>query len=507
VTCSSPGQYYDAAANGCVSAGLGFYVARKVTYFYDSSTEPWIDDKWTTGCFGVCGSNGWRFRSDRLESGFLFPGHSDSWANLVAQITSNYASIQFNYQSQTAAPSGLLFLIDGVGVPLNQANIESSITIPLSTGFHNFTWILHQEAGTSLGWATIRNVAIIGSDNGPTFPYPCPRGTYNNQTDSLECNFCAPGQFAPDTHSVRCEPCQTGTYTSKYGSTSCTYCKSGTYTPDKEADHCITDCRYEGLLLGKEVLYDLSRLNQLYGPTPDENRNSYTISPCQLVNCPYNHQTTNVESHVCVDTPVGLRDGGNILSYTSFNDSGFGFMLQYSEGDPNGCGVGVQRSVSIGFQCDLTKGHGNPSFLSYSGNNCTSLFLWASSFACPICGLGDFTTITGPCEKGKRTVVKQRTGICNDQGVGATNYYTENCTALEIPVSLIVGLVSAFFIAILIIAVVALRNRSLTQRYQRLMESDVKATGIEMEEEEHEHDLSPRFSIEGKEEEQEPGNE
>eukprot|EP01113_Clastostelium_recurvatum_P039353 TRINITY_DN599_c0_g1_i2.p1 TRINITY_DN599_c0_g1~~TRINITY_DN599_c0_g1_i2.p1 ORF type:complete len:1691 (+),score=310.04 TRINITY_DN599_c0_g1_i2:2107-7179(+) len=466
------------------------YLYKELAYFTTDGDNHWSAE-WQTGCHGdgCFNSSGWRIRESCIESSDHLDGRVDSWVSLYIQIdASTYtteASVHFLYDVDQTGPqnNGLFFLIDEVPHMLISTT-SGEQTFPLNVGAHSLKWIAHKEAGGgSTVSARVRSIRIRGSVRGPSFASVCPAGTSTAQktsSDVYNCALCPPGTFSAVSGASECTRCPAGTFASSQGSTGCEPCPAGTYTEGEGAAYCITNCSFT--LRGGQVV-DLSRLDSSSsaGSVSDSDHNTYYISPCEMTYCnPTFNPNADKKTHVCINTLGGdVLDGGSLLaSVEQYNntETAFDFLITYSGGDSFGCEEGANgRELQLGFACDENSGRGSPQFLAYSSDTrCTSLFMWRSLYACPLCTANDYVTVYTPCESGVRRVIRERVNPCNDMysKLDNANNVEETCSGFEVSSTIIIVVVLALVVLVIILIFVSVRNRLLTRKYSRLINRD-----------------------------------
>jgi len=438
-------------------------------YFVDDSLH-FFPAEWQTGCSGVECVEGWRIRGDFVDSGYHFQSNVDSWLTLSIQVTSSFSALSFAYVDRTSySQNGLQFFIDGRPVALGGiAEEDQHVEVPLSEGSHALTWNYHQEANTDAGSVMLRNVVITGATTGGNDVIQCPPGTYSSSPGSTECLQCPAGSYSALSGSTSCIECPVNYYNAEVGATSCTMCLSGSYTNGVGAVYCFTDCLFSDVTRsGKLVEYDLSALGgAMTGPIYDQDRTAYYISICNITSksgvCPY-------QTHMCsVGQDGSASDWGSSVGFLPNHSDESSFSIQLEEGDSNGCGTNENRNVEIQFQCDTTAGIGSPSFVSDNNQNCSLTFTWTSILGCAVCQDSDYSTVTGTCSNGKRSVNMVRISDCNGPGVKTAK--SEACASVEFPFFMVFVVLLVFLLLVGLAIGIFVKNRKITAEYVHLKE-------------------------------------
>jgi len=176
---------------------------------------------------------------------------------------------------------------------------------------------------------------------------------------------------------------------------------------------------------------------------------------------------------------------------TASNDSDTTVVLKYhltghSKSDSAIC-KGRDVVTTVVFRCDPSVGVGFPSLLP--GDECTPTLTWTSQYACRVCKDSDYEEVLSKCEKGsqRKELHLLDSVLCN----GPSRVFVEEveCTDITLSLGVILGVIGVIIILAIVIVIVVWRNRTITVKYSKLLQSqegDLEAMADEEAEAERE---------------------
>lgn len=379
------------------------------------------------------------------------------------------------------ALSGLQFGIDEYLTPLPlppTATAPLTVTYPLTTGYHELTWVYHQEGGPGL--ATLKNLIIVGLHNGQgtlSQPYPCPGGTFSTDPKATSCTECPAGSYSTPG-STACTLCPINTYSTNSGSATCTPCGQGSTTANAiGSTYCTTTCVFD--IAGK--LFNLTTLGNfsIYTSATGINRNFFELDVCSTLGNDLSFPRTCVGNHICQVYFDGVKlDVGRSFRVVPNNvSSDTPFSIYFEHGQTSLCSNSSGATTIINFACNPTSGASAPIFVQQSADYCTYQFYWQHYAACPVCTTNDYTTVLGTCSGSRRQVSSTRVNNCN--GAFSLPSPTQSCSSTEFPTGGVVATVVVFAAVVSGAGVVVWRNRVMARRYATLME-DSRSSNVKL---------------------------
>jgi hypothetical protein len=451
-----PGFYRDVTSGVCMAcpsgqAGGGLGVSSCQTCLAGTAASPvlsrtrfnyWLPQE-STGCYGDCGTNGWRLRNNYIDSGEAHGAAVSSYYQLdINSMTPGFLYFQHYFNC-----SGLCMLSffdpysgSATGVTFDDQGVLTDVTIPLTVGPHSlvFTFLKIGATGSPGDMAQIFNITVTNVvGGGAPECATCPAGSISS-LGSPYCTNCSLGYTSDPTGTV-CQACTGNTFTPNEGS-ECLLCGAGNVATYDHSD-CISPCTFAAgdVLTVNNVTYDFTALSPNYwsnlGPYVDSDYNYY-VNLCEKSNlglC-YDAYGNDIDTFVCqydnvVDWSIGL---GSYAGYYALPDrypnTTRGVEVQFT-GGALGCGpfygTAVARTTNVALVCDPYGGSG---FLNgvtdQYGNDltedpkCTYNFEVRSIYACPLCAEGtDYSYYYTACVNGQRSKVYywfQNPPLCHD---------------------------------------------------------------------------------------------
>jgi len=226
------------------------------------------------------------------------------------------------------------------------------------------------------------------------------------------------------------------------------------------------------------------------GPvTSLSNDNQFFLSVCDGVMKPgqCNPEAVNEEQmYVCV--PGQEKERLNFGSELEFVDSASKtsdttVVLKYHVGSGNGdndiC-KGREVMTTVIFRCDPSVGAGFPTLLP--SDECAPTFAWTSQYACRVCTDSDYEEVISKCEHGsqRKELYRKTDAKCN----GDARVFVEEleCTDITVSLGVILGVGAVILVLAGIIVFVVWRNRAITVKYTKLLQSqegDLEAMAAE----------------------------
>jgi hypothetical protein len=421
ISCSA-GYFFDFNGLQCKVAPRGTASVRMLEFFTGNdgtavyhnpvmSKKRTLPDGWDTGCRGVCGTDGWRFLGDFMDSGLHFE-QADSWVSYSTTLVTD-GSISFLVNASSHYDIGpsvaAEFFIDNVPQPLHNLAAHQ-YTFPVSAGQHTFLWLHHQDQETLSGdiRTVVSTLKIQGTEDlGGYVAYDCPPG-YSGAGGTVPCAICSPGTYTINRKSDQCIECPVGTFNSAPGSSVCTPCGAGT-TPnkDKGATECVNTCTFSSGVtdtttnIAGNYTFDLTALKQL-GPivVPSGQSQTFTLRVCDKL-ASTESSCKSSSAFVC-ETNADLHqsfEAGNLLSFypqPAEPDShavASGFTLEYSMGSQVACPK--TRKTFLHFACQMGA---IPYVAKYDSSTraCEHHINISTQYACPLCNSFDLVKVILP---------------------------------------------------------------------------------------------------------------
>jgi len=497
-----PGQYLHFGI--CANVPAGSYSLLNITYFNQENymlpyqpTESGLPPGFRTSCSGRCGTGGWRIANSTVESGFHnTQSEIDSELYLETEFFQE-GSITFDYRLTYVAEadkhitdvadnglSGFQFFIDGkpdeksvLYRPFMDTTLTASIQY-IPAGPHTFHWVFHQPLGSNTrNRAILSNIRVVGSSRGSASHYStCQSGTFAPE-GSVVCDPCKPGSFSSQGMSS-CSVCPNNRFTPKYGSSECEPCGASlNATEDRTA--CDTNgCHFSFPQYG--LAYNLSALNRQVTVLSDDAQHRFSINLC--------HKTTvasqcfdanNVlinDTHICdIDLSNGVGSNSGRILNVLYDDVQNQLKLKYTKGVSCGVLSLTSKYTDIVFVCDPNITHfTKPQLLA--NNPCHLIFEWRHIAACPVCTPNDYVEEYGECVGGFQSKYLVRKSECNGEVMIRGPDSSRPCKPLILMTfSLVITLGSLFLFLIFGLIFVGLRNRKLSDQYEKMLQqSSVK---------------------------------
>jgi hypothetical protein len=449
---------------------------------------------WNTGCRGVCGTDGWRFLGDYMDSGLHYQ-QADSWVSYTTEFLTDgritflvNASSHYDIGPSVAAE----FFIDNVPQPLHDL-IAHTYSFPVSAGSHTFLWLHHQDQQTLSGdiRTVVSKITLLGTSTGGFIAYACPPG-YAGAGGRLPCTICPAGTYTMNPRSTGCLDCPVGTFNSAPGSSDCTPCGAGT-TPNKNrgATECLNTCTFSANVTDTSTnavgnyTFDLTGLNKL-GPIVLSSGQSKTFTMRVCDKLAIADSTCKSSSAFVCEDDANLHESfeaGNLLSFIpalAEPDSrtvAAGFTLQYSMGSTAGCPK--PRKTHLHFHCQMGATPYVAQFVE-STRQCEYNININTEYACPVCNDFDLIKVTGTCETtGERLVKYEPLVPC----VGVPDAMKEKCSDVEVNEWAIVitsGIMVVMTVTLVTLAVYFWRKKSQSEQKYALLVQETTAP-VEMQ--------------------------
>jgi len=405
VPCAT-GTYSAGGGAACQSCGAGNF-APKVFNF--STFDSWPAGV-STFCTGSCGTDGWRLRSDYIDSGSGHGETADSSINI--QLTLEQPGLVTFTFALYCNRFCALFYLDypyDASIQWNKTSVKGNnlvnytTPVALQAGPHNLTWTFELQPydgtpNTYLDSVRIYSIIVSGTDvGGAATCSPCQIGSVAANESSF-CTNCSSG-FSNDPTLSQCVSCAGNTFSPQEGDI-CYEC-GATTTANVNHTDCVDNCTF---VLNGDT-YDLSPLasHVPFGPIYDGLEYYYYINLCgrgNFVAACHDDSDVPLETHVCQVLPFNYSlDVGWSTGYYPIPPSQGekGFVVHYDLGvagcGPKNHGVAYPRSTNLTMICDLTAGLGTiqiPHDSPVEVAPCQYSFIWRSLYACPICATSDY---------------------------------------------------------------------------------------------------------------------
>jgi len=503
VACAA-GTFWDAATKKCASVPAGQYATPtrkytvtqsaliKMSEHNDAFTLP---TEFSTYCSGWCGSYGWRKLNDTFDSGV----HSDSEVDSVLQLNLTLiakGSISFKYALLKDAEvsddflDGLQFFIQDKLQSDGKVNYHPSIgewqsvtyDLDLEKGVptnYLFSWVYHQPQGArGHDRIVLSDIVVVGDQSGVSqATSKCPRGSYSAGGSNV-CTRCPAGTEAPMVGSTECRACRDGYFASSPGTAECEPCGQNTMS---SADHTycdISSCKFS-YVVGADsgnsttTVFDLSSLSNKSVSMKFFNTR-YEFNLCKLLGkgamC-FNSKNQFISTYVCsvdLDTGVGHSVGtvANVYYDLIMGSPHRQLRLVYNKGDM--CDSSQFAETQFQFVCNTSKTNPTEGLTLISESKCATKFEWQTIAACRVCTAADYTAQYGPCLNKKQTVTYVRSEQCN--GAPVREIRTQDCVpAFNVSRPLIITGVMMFILMVVIVVVVGIRNKRLSDKYELLV--------------------------------------
>lgn len=379
----------------------------------------------TTGCDGQCQSSGWRFMSDRMDSG-KGNGVSTSWVETEFEnVPSEEVTISVDYTLSCKNGHGEIeFYINGMLSEVaycrechNATDTETAVfsmdatkessTNKLKIQYRTFTAAGQKECDE----AVVHKIALAGvTDGGATHCETCVAGTFLSENkcqncpagsmsegETTECKACPENTFAKEG-SGECHPCGEG-MTSRMGSSSCRWKEKPGHFKTKVSD------------MNRE--YDLSHLAVDLSKKPITSGSwSYYIN----LEAQSRKKVTTGDSpcgegvFVCRTNEQGqVEDLGNSPSFSAE----VGTITMHATNYEARCNVSQANSdqairSDVIMSCSLSTI--TPTISVIQTDVCHYVFRVDSREACPMCSSADFYSTTGECVGGVRPILYHSLG-------------------------------------------------------------------------------------------------
>jgi len=490
------GKYYDSKTKSCVQVEGGSISLNTMTFFSsaETSSETELPPGWST--FAYMSSfpngtvNGWRQGNGFVDCGATI-GDGRYTSVLEYKTTDVVADVNIEFEYRVSDESrlrgsALQFFVndklyDYVSVRAERDTVfiaSSKISVPytesLTLRFVAQVWtgdlstVSMKESDIQ-----VRNVVITGLSNGVSKKQECPAGMQNN-IDHNRCILCAPGS-SNGVSGRMCELCPEGTFASASGEESCKACYHGTTSQSTSGSvRCVTSCVFEstGFSFNMTALAD-TVIGPVISPV---NKRQFYLSVCDGVMMPgeCNPQAQDeAQMYICTPGEGSSRlDFGSELEFvdSAGNESDTTVVLRYhARNSDSAVCEGREIVTTVIFRCDPSVGAGFPSVIP--GDECAPTITWTSQYACRVCGPNDYETILSKCEGGtQHKEMHLKTGAkCN----GAARLIGEEleCTDIVVSLGVILGVGGFILILIGMIIFVVWRNRAITVKYTKLLQS------------------------------------
>jgi len=517
------GKYYDAVNDSCVWARDGTISQNTETFFSsESSGETELPEGWSSFAFmstfpnGTV--NGWRIGNGFVDCGATIGnGRYISVLELKAKDILSDLTLNFEYSLSDEARfrgSALQLFVNDKLYDYVSARAatgrdvfeeSSSVVIPycdsvtirfvatIWTGDVNTVFMKDSDV-------KLRNVKITGLSRGLSTERICSAGMQSN-SQHTRCVSC-PAGTSNDEAGQMCGECEEGTFTSGVGEQSCKSCYPGSTSQRVSGStRCVTSCYFNMT----NNVYNMTALSGLvFGPfTSPMMINKLYLSVCDGVmkrgDC---NPSASGEAQMYVCSPgegSDRIDFGSELEFvdSASNDSDTTVVLKYHTGGIRSTAPCANREImtTIIFRCDPSVGVGVPSLLP--SDKCSPLFAWTSQYACRECGPSDYEESLSKCEGGtqRRERYLKSSSKCN--GESRIIVETLECTDFTVSLGVILGVGGFILILAGIIIFVVWRNRTLTIKYTKLLQSqegDLEAMADEDAEAERQRKEASQFT-------------
>eukprot|EP00730_Choanoeca_flexa_P003671 TRINITY_DN11471_c1_g1_i3.p1 TRINITY_DN11471_c1_g1~~TRINITY_DN11471_c1_g1_i3.p1 ORF type:complete len:1006 (+),score=140.94 TRINITY_DN11471_c1_g1_i3:90-3020(+) len=309
----------------------------------------------------------------------------------------------------------------------------------------------------------------------------CPTG-FKSNADGTQCLPCPPGTSSPaDGPTDLCVACEGNTFTSAPGQV-CAPCGAGTTTLADHTGCDLNDCKFTS---DSGNQYDFSRLGSNGGDMTSivSRYHTYSLNPCY----------TNHRESICVNddgdpmpamacyatnySRVYWYDIGNVLG---FEEISAGNVTLTMTNPYRSCyGTDGYYHTNVELICDPQAGLGQPTYEGTSPRNyydCSYSFIWRSVYGCPLCGDDDYLVTRSDCIDGRQRVSyepkidclgerEDTVQLCSDANNSNSNA-SNNRKGLSGTAT--IGVAVGFFVLVITLVAIALRNRALSDRYSVL---------------------------------------
>jgi len=437
---------------------------------------------------------GWRVGNGFVDCGpFTGGGRYVSVLEYKTRKALTDLTVTFEYKMSDEAHfrgSSLTFIANGKMydyVPVSAERDEagfvksSPITIPLASEM-TIRFVVSVWGGDSGvivpqdSEAQLRNIVIVGLSDGESFQEDCPAGM-ESDTDHCHCVSCAVGT-SNNLAGHMCEDCSEGTFASIEGEETCSTCYKGTSSQAFSGSvRCVTSCVFKSA----DRTYNMTGFaGSVIGPvTSVSTDKQYYLSICDGVmkkgQC-NSGADGEANMHICAPGAGSKRmNFGSELEFvdSAQQDSETTVVLKYHtnsrSNDVDAC-KGREILSTVIFRCDPSVGAGFPTLLP-GGDVCAPTFAWTSQYACRVCVDDDYEEILSKCEKGsqRKELYLKESSKCN--GPSRVTVEELECTDISLPLGIILGVGGVILILAGVIVFVIWRNRTITVKYSKLLQS------------------------------------
>jgi len=492
------GYYYEDASDTCLEATNGTIARNTVTFFESGvSGETQLPDGWST--FALMTSfpsgtvNGWRVGNGFVDCGpAAGEGHYVSVLEYKTTELLTDLKVQFEYLVSDEAHlrgSSLQFFVNDKMYDYVAVRRDSSVFVqssPISIPYADsvtLRFVAHVWSGSLNAVSMqesdirVRNVVISGLSKGVAKEELCSAGMESND-DHSRCVKCKAG-FSNNVPGEMCHACAENTYAAFEGEDVCQGCYPGS---NSEFEYGSTRCYTSCVFAFTANKYNMTALGgKVFGPvTSVSGGNQFYLSVCDGVmkkgEC--NSKAQDVaQMYVCA--PGEDEERLNFGSELEFIDSASEtsdttVVLKYHVNSRNSHSSaacqGKDIVTTVYFRCDPSVGAGFPTLIP--GDECSPTFTWTSQYACPVCGTDDYEEILGRCEGGlqRKELFRKSTAKCN----GESRIFVEEleCTdTVVLSIGVVIGCGGIILILIGVIIFVVYRNRQITVKYSKLLQS------------------------------------
>lgn len=449
------GKYRNGQMTQCQSCESGSAIQNENYYINQFREDEQI---FTTGCNGVCKSDGWRMMGNVTDSG-VGNGISTSWLQFTVDIKKS-SRIYFDHSLSCNSKTGFM-LIEVNGV--SQRNIECSgcdesiktTSIRVSQGTNTIRISYTTQTGYSSDYtcdrALIKKITIQNSvlASGAIDCVNCPSGSYS--FNAYVCLAC-PGGFYSAQAATTCSECKNDTY-SRPSSSFCSDCGNGFQAKISPRSKCDWISKASQFIDNNRT-YEWAPLVHLM------NNQLFKWNGHQLL-INLDRDMMFCHGFLCILKNGTYEEASDSMSIKKVSN---GLMLDFNT-------MNNYNQTKINMICSPNSGR---DFQPEKDVTVTDQQIDIySEFGCPLCQETDYKQIFGTCINGKRSITYQRTSLCT-RGVTKTPEVLEctNTVRFQYWILIVVPLLGIIILGVIATVVIGivLKYWRLSKDYSELLD-------------------------------------
>jgi len=321
----------------------------------------------------------------------------------------------------------------------------------------------------------LANIVVVGDVNGTSFGTDrCWRGSYS-LGGWAGCRLCPIGMEATAMGSTSCTPCKSDFSADKMGMAQCEKCGEGTNSTSNRTSCDISSC----IFTHEKLVFNLTTLaNHITVKASKEGTKSYEVSICNRVNedsmC-FDGFRNLLGTYVCgiqQNIAYGQGSQANVYFDANIGSTDRQLKIEYKKGSSCNTAESTssleERFTVITFECDPNIWGPNDGLSVVAETQCGLTLKWKNIASCRMCESTDYIKTTETCKKGKQLQSLTRVNDCN--GPAIMNSERVNCQqTYPISLQIVMASLSVFMILMIIIVVIAIRNKKLHEKYELLV--------------------------------------